>query len=151
MFQRAVVDTHVTTHVVDLHRRHPDVGHSTLLHLPLRPASPLPLPPQLGRGARRRCIVMAMQLQPPPLGNDYVWPAGGDDWLAPHWNRARTTVWLTYAVDLDAIFKGGSRSSTDGGKKNKKTAALSEANVDELVAPGRTARKRWKSIKNKKK
>ena len=38
-----------------------------------------------------------------------------------------------------------------GEKKNKKTAALSEANVDELVAPGRTARKRWKSIKNKKK
>lgn len=62
---------------------------------------------------------MAAQLQLPPLGNYNVRPTGGDDWLAPHWNRGYA-VWL---ICDNAIFKGCDEFSL-GKKIQPRTAPL---------------------------
>lgn len=101
VFHGAVIDAYVATHVVRLRWWHPDKSHAVLFCLPLQPASLLPQPPQSGWGSRCCAIVMAAQLQLPPLGNYSVWPTGADDWLAPHWNR-----WQVAGLIQEATCKG---------------------------------------------
>lgn len=87
VFPGDVIDANVATHVVRQRRRHPNESHAVLLHASLQPANLLPKPLQPGRRSRHGAVVVASQLQLPPLGHNNVRPAGADDWLTPGWNR----------------------------------------------------------------
>lgn len=110
VFPCVVVNTHIATHVVCLCHRHLDISHPALFHFSLQSATPLSLPPQPGRGVGHRGIVVATQLQSPPLRNNYVRPARGDDWLGPGWNSGHTQSMLTcrFRLGSDCRFYSGS-------------------------------------------
>lgn len=82
-----IIDANVAAHVVRQRRRHPDESNAILLYVSFQSASLLPQPPQPGRWSGHGAVVVAAQLQLPPLGHDNMRPARADDWLTPCWNR----------------------------------------------------------------